>query len=342
MLPTHYTRIVLAERPKGPINANTFRKEVVPFDLAVHEKDILVKTLYLSLDPTQRTWINDVRGYMVPVQIGEVMRSSGIGVVLQAGKDSRFRVGDVVFGWREYVVLNSHDPSLEKVKVPPGAQVLDYLGPIGMTGLTAYFGLTDIGKIKAGETLVVSGAAGATGSIVCQIGKRIGAKVIAIAGSKEKCDWLERELGVDTAINYKSPTFRKDFIDIVGYLDVYFDNVGGAILDLALARLKRNARIVLCGAIADYNTRPQGIRNYSALIAQRATMQGFLILDYAKRYEDAREILGKWLTEGSLKRQFHVIEGIDKCPEALPLLFSGGNTGKLVVKVSDLPTKAML
>lgn len=343
MAPATYTRIIFQERPTGDLTPHTFRVEKVPFDLKPGENEVLVKTLYLSLDPTQRMWLNPGRNYMEPVKVGDVMRGTGLGVVVEAGPGSRLKVGDIVdgmLGWRDYGVHGHR--TLHRVVVPQGCELIDLMGPIGMTGLTAYFGLFDVGKIKAGETLVVSGAAGATGSIACQLGKRAGAKVIAIAGSREKCDWLEKDLGVDKAINYKSPSFRQDFIEAVGYLDVYFDNVGGDILNLALARLNKGARIALCGAIADYNSKPKGITAYLNLISQRAVMQGFLVLDYAPQFAKARQELSKMIHEGSLKRQFHVVEGIEKCPEALPLLFSGGNMGKLVVKVADEKAVARL
>ncbi|EKM58340.1 uncharacterized protein PHACADRAFT_252595 [Phanerochaete carnosa HHB-10118-sp] len=345
MAPSTYTRITLQERPTGDITPKTFRVEKVPFDLKPKQNEVLVKTLYLSLDPAQRTWINTSGGYMEPVKIGDVMRSGGLGVVVEAGPGSQLKVGDIVdgfLGWRDYGIHAHEHKTVRKVEVPQGCELIDLLGPLGLTGLTAYFGLFDVGKIKAGETLVVSGAAGATGSVVCQLGKKVGAKVIAIAGSKEKCDWLEKDLGVDKAINYKSPTFRKDFVEAVGYLDVYFDNVGGDILDLALRRLNQGARVALCGGIAAYNSPPKGITEYLNLIAKRAVIEGFLVLDYAHRWTQARQELSKMIQEGTLKRQFHVVEGIEKCPEALPLLFSGGNAGKLIVKVTDEQTLAKL
>lgn len=201
--------------------------------------------------------------------------------------------------------------------------------------MTAYFGLHDVGKLKAGETLVVSGAAGSVGSLVCQLGKRAGARVIGIAGSPEKCSWVETELGADKALNYKSPTFKQDFRDAVGYLDVYFDNVGGEILDLALTRLNKRARIALCGAISAYNSTAYGLRNYMTLIAQRAKIEGFLVLDYASEYPRAIKELAVGLADGSIKRKFHIVEGLENAPKALPMLYSGANDGKLIVKVSD-------
>lgn len=286
--------------------------------------------------------MRDVRSYLPPVQIGEVMRASGIGFILQAGSGSRHKVGDfvkVTCGWQEYIVVP--DKAVEKIIVPKGVEPLDFLNTLGYPGLTAYFGLKDVGQLKSGEVLVVSGAAGAVGSLACQIGKRNGAKVFAIAGTPEKCAWLEKELGVDKALNYKSPTFKKEFRDI-GFLDVYFDNVGGEILNMALGRLKKDARVVLCGAISQYNTtKPYGLTNYTSLIGQRGRMQGFIVFDYAEQFPAAIKEISGWLADGSIKRKFHIVEGLEKAPEALPMLFSGANNGKLVIKVSDGPKAAL-
>jgi len=265
------------------------------------------------------------------------MRAGGLGIVREVGPDSSLAVGDTVYGtlgMTEYLVAK--DKTLTKITVPKGVEALDFLNTLGSSGMTAYFGLKDVGQVKPGETLVVSGAAGSVGAIVCQLGKRMGAKVYAIAGSADKCEWLQKELGVDGALNYKSPTFHDDFKKI-GYLDVYFDNVGGDILDFALTRLNQKARIVLCGAISQYNAeKPTGLQNYLTLIAMRAKIEGFIVFDYAKRYPEAIAELAAGLADGSIKRKFHVVDGgIEQAPKALPMLFTGGNTGKLVVRVSD-------
>jgi len=337
-----YTYITLAQRPKTTITSETFQTQKASFSsltskLSSPESDnVLVQTNYLSLDPAMRGWLNDTRSYVPPVQIGEIMRAGGIGTVIKASDRGKLKVGDLVYGtlgWSEFAAVK--EKNLEKIELPPGAETLDFLGPLGTTGLTAYFGLLDVGQPKAGETLVVTGAAGATGSVVCQIGKLKGLKVIAIAGSDDKCSWLEDEIGVDKALNYKSPTFAEDFKKL-GYLDVMFDNVGGDILNLALTRLNKNARIVLCGAISQYNTaKPTGLTSYMTLISQRAKMQGFIVFDYAARYDEAKKDISEWIKEGKIKRKFHVVSGLESCPETLQLLFSGGNTGKLIVKVAD-------
>jgi len=299
------------------------------------------------LDPSMRGFVRDVKSYLPPVQIGEVMHATAIGVVIEAGPGSSFKSGDRVLGtlgMTEYIVMD--DKRLTKIDPIPGATPLDYLNTLGHIGMTAYFGLTKIGELKAGETLVVSGAAGAVGAVTCQLGKHMGAKVYAIAGTEEKCDWLEKECGVEKAFNYNSPTFREDFKKRVGYVDVYFDNVGGDILDFMLTRLNKNARIVMCGAISVYNTQnPKGLQAYTNLIAQRGKMQGFIVFDYESEYPVAYAELAKGLSQGHIKRKFHIVEGgIEQAPAALPLLFSGGNNGKLVVKVSEDPevTKAVL
>lgn len=342
MSPANYTQIVLNERPITDITPTTFRIEKVPVSPKPGAGEILVQVNWLSLDPAMRGWLRDARSYAPPVQIGEVMRSAGLATVVEVGEGSNLQIGDVVQcspGWTEFAVLKEKDA--RKLEIPPGGQSLDFLGPLGIGGgVTAYFGLLDVAKIKAGETLVVSGAAGSVGSVACQIGKIYGAKVIGIAGSDDKCRWLKEELKIDAALNYKSATFHDEFKDAVGYLDVFFDNVGGDILDFALTRLNKGARIALCGAISQYNaTKPKGISSYLNLIAQRSKLEGFLVFDYADRYVEAFTNLTKWISEGRIVRKFHIVEGLEKAPEALPLLFSGGNTGKLVVHVSGADAK---
>ncbi|KAG9125479.1 hypothetical protein FRC07_007452 [Ceratobasidium sp. 392] len=336
--PKESKRVFLSERPKGHISDKTFKSETATLP-APNDDQVVVRVDYVSLDPAMRGWLNDTRSYVPPVQIGETMRAGGIGIVVK-GND-KLKQGDIVhgqLGWAEYVVVDAK--TLRKLSPPEGSTAIDYLGPLGMTGMTAYFGLLDVGQVKAGETLVVSGAAGATGSLVCQLGKLKGAKVIAIA-SGSKCDYLVNELGVDAALDYKSPTFAKEFKEKVGYLDVFFDNVGGEILDLALTRLNKGARIALCGAISAYNSagQPEGIKNYLTLIAQRAKIQGFIVFDYKDQFAQGEADMAKWIKEGKLKRRYQIEEGLEQCPQHLGLLFSGGNTGKLLVKISKEASK---
>ncbi|GLB40439.1 putative N-terminal domain of oxidoreductase [Lyophyllum shimeji] len=338
-----YKRIVLQSRPVGEIEPTTFRTEVLPFDLKPGQGEVLVQVTWLSLDPAMRGYIRDARSYLPPVQIGEVMRAQGLGVIIEVGPGSTHAPGEtvaVVPGMTEYAVVKDH--AATKLVVPEGIETLDFLNVLGSSGMTAYFGIKDVAEVKKGDVLVVSGAAGSVGAIACQLGKRAGAKVYGIAGSPEKCEWLEKELGVDGALDYKSPTFREDFKKI-GYIDVYFDNVGGDILDMVLTRLAQNARIALCGAISQYNAvKPAALHNYTTLISQRAKIQGFIVLDYAPRYPEAIKELSAGLVDGSIKRKFHIVEGgIEKAPASLPLLFSGGNKGKLVVKISEEPKSKM-
>ncbi|KAG5725371.1 putative NADP-dependent oxidoreductase yfmJ [Termitomyces sp. T112] len=335
--PQTFKQIVLNERPVGDFEPNTFRTEVLPFTLKPGQDEVLVRCTWLSLDPAMRGYVRDARSYLPPVKIGEVMRALGLGVVVETGPGTSLSVGDAVtgsWGMTEYAIMK--EKTVTKLNIPEGAHALDFLNTLGLSGMTAYFGVKDVAQVKEGDIMVVSGAAGSVGAIACQLGKRAGAKVYGIAGSPDKCDWLVKELCIDGAFNYKSETFREDFKKI-GYVDVFFDNVGGDILDMVLTRLAQNARIALCGAISQYNaTKPRGLQNYLSLIAQRAKIQGFIVFDYAARYPEAVRELSAGLVDGSIKRKFHIIEGgIEQAPKSLPLLFNGGNTGKLVVNVSD-------
>ncbi|KAH8826613.1 hypothetical protein DL96DRAFT_1608472 [Flagelloscypha sp. PMI_526] len=338
-MPSTYKQIVLAERPgygNAVIPSKHFRTEEKSYAELIGnlgDNEVVVKVQWLSMDPAMRGWLNDARSYIPPVQIGEIMRAGGIGQVVVAGKTSGFKEGDLVhgtLGWAEYRKLPTK--GLKAIVVPPGAEPLDFLNTLGMPGLTAYFGLYDIGKLKAGETLLVSGAAGAVGSLVCQLGIKSGAKVYAFAGSKDKCEWLERDLGVTKALNYKDADFRQQFKKLP-YIDVYFDNVGGEILDMVFTRLQKGARIAFCGSISGYDSPPVPLKNYQNLIGQRAKLEGFVVFDYAAKYGEAIKELAQDLLAGRIKRKFHIVEGLENAPSALPLLFSGGNTGKLVVKV---------
>ncbi|KLO17197.1 alcohol dehydrogenase [Schizopora paradoxa] len=346
--PPTYIRVVLANRPETFIDPDTFIIETKALgDLQPSDTHVAVRVDYISLDPAMRGWINEKESYVSPVEIGETMRAFGIGTVVKVkeGKSDGLKVGDVVkgqMGWTEYNLLRESE--LMKLSIQRGLDAVDYLGPLGHPGFTAYFGLLDVGKIKAGETLLVSGAAGAVGSLVCQIGKLKGCRVIAIAGSQEKCDWLEKELGVDKALNYKDEDFYEKCKGIMaasgpradaGGWDVYFDNVGGDVSDFMLTRMRRGARVALCGIISQYNTtKPTGLTSYMNLISMRAKIEGFLVMDYAARFAEAEREMAQWILEGKLKRKFHIVEGLAKAPESINLLFTGGNTGKLIVKVS--------
>jgi len=335
-------QIVLAERPKGDIiPGKTFAQKRVP---APTEKDLqdgqlLLENLYVSLDPAMRGWLDDARSYLEPVQIGAVMRSGAIARVL-ASKSSKAKAGDIVtalLGWQEVGILPEAAVD-QAIPLPSNGKITDLMGVLGSTGLTAFFGMTKIGEPKAGETVVVSGAAGATGSVAAQIAKIKGARVIGTAGSDEKCRWLVEELGLDVALNYKDPEFRRKFKEATpNYIDVYYDNVGGEQLDMALARAAKFSRFVICGGISQYNAVDrQGPKNYFNIISQRIKMQGFIVFDYASEYESARKQLAQWLAEGKLKRKETIIKGgLAKADEGLVQLFQGVNIGKLLVEVKS-------
>ncbi|KFY32593.1 hypothetical protein V493_00062 [Pseudogymnoascus sp. VKM F-4281 (FW-2241)] len=340
-----YQSVVLAKRPTSLIvPGETFtvkeHKALTAADL--EDGEVLVDTLYLSLDPAMRGWLNDVRSYVPPVQIGEKMRGAVIAKVL-ASKSAKFSVGNYVTcstGWTEQAIAKEKELTL--LEVPAGGQVTDSLGVLGMTGLTAYFGLIDIGKVKAGDFVVVSGAAGATGSVVCQIAKLKGAKVLGLAGSDDKVEWL-KELGCDGALNYKDPNFRAQFKEATkDLIDIFFDNVGGEILEMALSRAKAHSRFVMCGAISQYNdAKPTGPKNISMVIAMRIRMEGFIVFDYVKDFPAARRELVQWLSDGKLKRKETIVKGgLRAAEQALVALYNGINTGKLLVEVKAENTNA--
>lgn len=299
--------------------------------------EALARVRYLSIDPTIRTWMDDAPGYLPPIAIDEVVRSAGVAEVVQSNCDS-YSPGQLLFGltgWQDYVIADDGERALQPL--PDGVSPTTALGVFGITGMTAYFGLLDVGSLKKGDTVVVSGAAGATGSTVGQIARIKGAgQVIGIAGGPEKCAWIVDELGFDAAIDYKSSNVAAGLHALAPKgIDLYFDNVGGEILDACLASLALRGRVVLCGAISGYNDRatPRGPANYGALIIRRGRMEGFIILDYLDRFPEAQAEMAGWLASGQLKAREHIVEGLEHAPEALNLLFTGGNTGKVIVRV---------
>jgi NADPH-dependent curcumin reductase CurA len=298
--------------------------------------EVLLKLKYLSLDPAMRGWMNDARSYMPPVGIGDVMRAGGVGEVVES-RHPKFQAGDHaagVTGIQEYATVSGD--GLTKVD-PDLAPLPVYLGGLGMPGLTAYFGLLDIGRLAEGDTVVVSGAAGAVGSVVGQIAKIKGCRAVGIAGGEEKCRHVVDDLGFDACIDYKSENVGKALHQHCPQgINVYFDNVGGEILDAALANLARNARVVLCGAISQYNASDgmRGPANYMSLLVNRATMTGFLVFDFADRHAEAAREMAGWRAEGKLKTFEDIAPGgVQKFPETLLRLFHGENTGKLVLEV---------
>jgi NADPH-dependent curcumin reductase CurA len=328
-------KFLLAARPVGMPSRTNWTYVEEP---AGEPKDgeLLVHVLYISLDPAMRGWINERRSYVAPVAIGEVMRALGVGIVA-ASRNSRFAVGDHVsgsFGVQECALTDGRGVTKVDPKIVP---LPKYLSVLGMPGMTAYFGLLDTGQPKSGETVVVSAAAGAVGAIVGQIAKIHGCRVAGIAGGAEKCRYIVHELGFDAAIDYKSEdvsvALRKH---CPNGIDVYFDNVGGAILEAALANLARGARIVICGAISQYNvTGPiAGPHNYLSLLVNRASMKGMLVMDYVDRYAQAGVQMAAWMATGKLKSREDIVEGLETFPETLLKLFNGENNGKLMLKVS--------
>lgn len=330
-------QIILAERPKGMPDSNTFK--FVEKDIEkLKEGQILVKTLFVSVDPYMRGRMEDAESYIEPFKVGEVIEGGAIGEVIES-KSDLFKQGDVVtgmFGWQKYYAAKEKE--IRKID-PSLAPISTHLGILGMTGLTAYFGLLDIGQPQEGETVVISGAAGAVGSAVGQIAKIKGARVVGIAGSDNKISYLKDELGFDEGINYRT---AKDLAGEVKRacpdgVDVYFDNVSGEVSDAVLSQLNRFARIPVCGAISSYNLEGADIgpRVQATLIKKSALMQGFTVGNYSERFYEGAKQLGQWLQEGKLKYRETVKEGFENIPNAFLDLFKGNNIGKLLVKVAD-------
>jgi NADPH-dependent curcumin reductase len=326
---------ILRRRPVGDIKPGDLELVEQPIPVP-GPGQILLRTVYLSLDPTNRIWMSDMDQYMPPVGLGEVMRGGTLAVVEQSNNPA-YKPGDVVSGiggWQEYAVADGAMP-LPKSSVPLDA----YMSVLGMTGATAYFGLLDIGKPKAGETVVVSAAAGAVGSIVGQIAKLKGCRVVGLAGSDEKCRHVVKDLGFDACINYRRENLAEALRrECPNGIDVDFENAGGAILDAVLERINLKARIVLCGMISTYNAieTPAGV-NLTNVLMKRARIEGFIIIDYFPRLPEFQAEMATWLAQGRIKYDVHVVSGIENALSALDLLFTGGNTGKLLVKVSDEP-----
>ena len=328
-------QVRLAARPTGLPKPTDWQltEEAVP---EPNEGEILVQVQYISLDPAMRGWMNDARSYIRPVAIGEVMRAGAGGKVVKS-RHPKFKEGDLVtggFGVQEFAVSDGKGVNKVDTRFVP---MTTYLGTLGMPGMTAYFGLLDVGKPQAGDTVVVSGAAGAVGSAVGQIAKIKGCRTVGIAGGPDKCKLLVDEFGFDAAIDYKHEDVKAALKQhCPNGIDVYFDNVGGEILDAALARLARGARIVICGAISQYNA-TQGMKgpaNYMSLLVNRASMTGMVVFDYADRYGEAAKEMAGWIAAGKLKAKEDVVPGgIAAFHETLLKLFKGENTGKLVLAV---------
>ncbi|MBC3194790.1 NADP-dependent oxidoreductase [Pseudonocardia sp. C8] len=329
-------QVRLAARPTGTPGPDVWEHTIEPVPEPGAGR-LVVEVSHISLDPAMRGWMNAGRSYVPPVEVGAVMRALGVGTVL-ASRHPDFEAGDVVTGMLGVQTHAESDGSgLQKVRPSEAAPPERHLSVLGMTGMTAYFGLFDVGALQEGDTVVVSAAAGAVGSIVGQLAKTRGARVIGIAGGPEKCAWIVDELGFDAAIDHRSQDVRTELrTHAPDGVDVYFDNVGGDILDAVLTRLARGARVVICGAISQYNetTAPQGPANYLSLLVNRARMQGFVVFDYADRYGEAAAELADLLAQGRIHSREDVVDGtVDDFPEALLRLFRGENTGKLVLRL---------
>ena len=330
---------VLRQRPRGLVQPGDLElvKSPIP-DLK--EAEVLVRTVYLSLDPTNRTWMNDSEGYLPPVGLGEVMRGLTLGVV-EASRSSRFKVGDIVTPlsgqWADYAVVG--EQAVRQVHRAPGLPLTANMSVLGMTGMTAYFGVTDVLKAKEGETLVISAAAGAVGSIAGQIAKQRGCRVIGIAGGPEKCAWLTDELGFDAAIDYKNEDVGEALDRLApDGIDLNFENVGGDIMIAVFNRLKVHGRMAVCGLVSAYNaTKAPPSPNFARIITHRLNVQGFLVLDYAPRAREMVAELGPWLAEGKVKWKVHVDDGLEGALGSLNRLFTGDHDGKLLVRVSEEP-----
>jgi NADPH-dependent curcumin reductase CurA len=328
-------KMILANRPVGIPEKNTwnYNEELIP---EIQDGQILIKHQYISLDPAMRGWMNNSKSYIPPVEIGTVMRAGTVGEVINVKNNTNFKVGDFVSGWggvQEYSISDGKNYHIINDKNNP---IHRYLGALGMPGMTAYFGIIKEGKIKSGDIVLVSAAAGAVGSLVGQIAKIKGCIVIGIAGGNEKCKYVKNELGFDEVIDYKNDNI---YSALKKYcpdgIDVYFDNVGGEILEAALAKLRMNSRVVICGAISQYNNKSKmkGPSNYLSLLVNRATMKGMVVFDYKNDYPIAIKQISEWFQQGKLKSNESIFNGIDNFYEIFLKLFNGNKRGKLILKI---------
>lgn len=332
-------RWILDRRPGPSVAGDPLRLDIEPIPVPEHD-ELLVRNIYLSIDPTHRIWMSDVEQYMPPVALGDVMRGITLGVVEKSTTEG-YRPGDLVIGqggWQDYHVTKAR--ALSRVEAAPDVPLVTYLGPLGNIGATAYFGLFEIGRPRPGETVVVSAAAGAVGSLVGQMAKLTGCRVVGIVGSDEKAEWITNELGLDAAINYKNTNVLQSLRSACPEgIDLYFDNVGGDILDAALTLVNVNARVVVCGLISTYGNIEEGggPRMFRNVLMKRLRVEGFIVSDYRKRYSEAFAAIRHWMNIGLLKYRVEVKDGLENAPDVLRLLFSGLHQGKLVVKISPEP-----
>ena len=330
---------LLAKRPHGIVTKENFEYTESPIP-EPGDGEVLVRNLLLSFDPTQRGWMEDRESYLPPVQIGEPMRAGSIGQIIESN-NPEFSKGALVQttgGWQDFLVVAPGQGVMGLSKVPDGVSPELMLSALGVTGLTAYFGLLDLGEPKEGQTVLVSGAAGATGSVAGQIAKIKGCRVVGIAGGPEKCNWLVEEAGFDDVIDYKNEDVDARIAETSpNKVDIFFDNVGGDILEAALNHINMNARVILCGGISSYNaTEPvPGPANLMNLVIMRARMEGFIVIDYMHRAAEAVAELMGWIQVGQLKYQVDMQEGFENIPDTLNRLFTGQNLGKQLLKIAD-------
>jgi hypothetical protein len=326
----------LAAHPKDLITPEVLQLSESPVS-AIEEGQALARVKYLSIDPTMRIWMADIPQYMPPVQLGDVMRAFGLAEVIESRRPD-FKKGDKVMGLtglQEFALIAGKEArGFQKLPSIPFLSDSHFLGTLGINGLTAYFGLLEVGKPQSGETLVVSAAAGATGSIAGQIGKIHGCRVIGIAGSDEKCKWIKDELGFDYAINYKLSDWRSHLATATpNGVDINFENVGGEIMQAVLDRMNLHGRVVLCGLISGYTRQDPALASFGQVLMKRLRVEGFIILDYASKFMDAGKQLGLWKMAGKLKDKQTIIAGFEKAPDAINMLFQGSNIGKLIVEL---------
>ena len=326
----------LVAHPTGLVAPTDLQLSESPFP-TLQDGQALARVKYLSIDPTMRVWMADIPQYMPPVALGDVMRSFGLAEIVES-RHPDFKKGDKVSGLtglQDYVLIDAKEArSFQKLPSIPFLSDTNFLGLLGINGLTAYFGLLEIGKPQSGETLVVSAAAGATGSIVGQIGKIHGCRVVGIAGSDDKCKWIKDELGFDAAINYKNPGWKQQLAAATpNGIDVDFENVGGEIMQAVLDRMNLHGRVILCGLISGYTQEDPAMASFGQVLMKRLRIEGFIILDYASRFMDAGKQLGMWKMMGKLKDRQTIVIGLEKAPEAINMLFEGKNIGKLIVEL---------
>ena len=306
----------------------------------VNDGEVLIKNIYLSLDPANRGWMSGKASYVDAMQIGDIMRGGTIGII-EESKNEKFKTGDAVQyqgGWQEYCINDGK--GLRVIPLNTGLELPSFLSVMGMPGMTAYFGLLDVLKPKENETIVVSGAAGAVGSLVSQIAKIKGCRVIGIAGTEEKCSWLKNDLNVDGVINYKTDNLNSTLKELCpDGIDMYFDNVGGEITEAVINRFNIGGRMSICGQISGYNseTLQPGPRNWINILVKRLKIQGFIVFDYQARAKEAFVEMSKWMAEGKLQHKNHIVDGLENAVTSLKMLFSGENNGKMIVKISEEP-----